>query len=930
MEGETCSEKAIFVVGAGYRLPGDIARDEDLWAALTGNQGSPTLGSPPESRWGSLRKRSAELDTLLREAEAQEDCFHGGWVRHGCTAWEPQRFSITAREAPSIRPNTRLVLEATSDALQDAGLRPCDVEGTNTAVFVGAKPEDHWDRLLACEAPCKPASTYDRFYITGAAHSTSSARVADWLGTTGPVGTIDAACASGAMALQQAILHLQAGRCDMAIVAGVTTHLWPGPLLALAAAKMRSTCSTGACEVLSEHSQGYVPSEGCVAIIVTKNSVAHQRGLRTRLQLLEMRTMHNGRNLNGLVAPSQAAQEKLVRQVLKSAGLTITDIDLVELHGTGTHAGDSAEVNAVLNLMEAEPNRGSALHFNSAKTVFGHTEEASGLLGLLTVMLSFEKRAIAPFRFPESMNRSISQDIREFLCAQTTRIMSKQPTGLINSFGAFGAITTLLVRAGPLRTVQGPRFHASTEFMPPLCFSASSHTAMSRQVEIFQKQASKLDFAQAALQSALRREHFAYRACMFADGETVGLTKPSTPSSGSLRLIFVFSGQGFAYLSPARTAYKQHHVFRRHIAECEVELSTMSQLSLQDILSSEDDLSWNELSGELAQLVACVFCTGMLEVLRHWGLIPLVVIGHSLGALAASYAADGLSLREMLQLAAIRGRATDVAPSGRMLALKAARERVEDLILVTGCQANISNYNSPSSYVVSGDGLEEIQTIATKEGIASRWLKTAHSFHSHHMEQSAAYLRDELTRIKWASTERSNVQSKCIFVSDLTGNEEPITICRDIRYWTHHLTSPVLFESAVLSRKCDQQHVFIEIGPGDALAKLILQTDLLAQVTSVNEREGAAMLAYLHCKGHPVNWANVWNTQDEMEETLAFPPTPFTRREYWPTATAPSDDASWLSLQCQNDTVDLVSNARLGRILQQHRIWGAITIPVAM
>ncbi|PWN26364.1 thiolase-like protein, partial [Jaminaea rosea] len=228
-------------------------------------------------------------------------------------------------------PNTRLVLECAHDALEDAGLTTAQMEGSSTGVIVGAKPEDHWDKLTTAASP--GASQYDRFYISGAAHSTTSARVAHWLGTTGPISTVDSACASGSMALHQARLLIEAGDCEMAIVAGVTTHLWPGPLLALSDAQMRSPRSQGGCLVLSSEADGYVPSEACVAFILAKRSTADRLGLRTRLELLSSRVGHNGRNTNGIVAPSCRAQEQLLSSILE--GRSLSDVTLLELHGTG-------------------------------------------------------------------------------------------------------------------------------------------------------------------------------------------------------------------------------------------------------------------------------------------------------------------------------------------------------------------------------------------------------------------------------------------------------------------------------------------------------------------------------------------------------------------------------------------------------------------
>lgn len=194
----------IVIAGAGFRLPGDIADEAALWDTLMGRTASP-LGPPPSDRWP---RGASELDAL-------RDCnsnFHGGWLTNGCMTWEPERFGVTQREAPHIRPNTRLVLECASDALEDAGLAYAQMEGSATAVVVGAKPEDHWDKLVAATSAAGP-SHYDRFYISGAAHSTTSARVAHWLGTTGPISTVDSACASGSMALHQARLMIEVSIC---------------------------------------------------------------------------------------------------------------------------------------------------------------------------------------------------------------------------------------------------------------------------------------------------------------------------------------------------------------------------------------------------------------------------------------------------------------------------------------------------------------------------------------------------------------------------------------------------------------------------------------------------------------------------------------------------------------------------------------------
>jgi acyl transferase domain-containing protein len=367
------------VVGIGCRLPGSVDSADGLWEFL--RAGGDAIGRVPPDRWAAYRAVSREHAAIVDGVTP-----HGGFL-DDVAGFDAAFFGIAPVEAAEMDPQQRLLLEVAWEALEHAGIPPTSLAGGGTGVFVGAAGDDHGRRMLADLPGITGRSG------TGAAVSVIANRLSYLLDLRGPSMTVDTACSSSLVALHLARQSLVMGECDTAIVAGMNVLLSPAVTLNFDRASAMSP--TGRCRPFDAAADGYVRSEGCLALVLRRLPDARRDGDRVLAVVHGSGVNQDGRS-NGLMAPNPEAQEALLRRVYATTGIPPAEVSYVEAHGTGTPLGDPIEAGALGAALGDGRSPDDPLLIGSVKSNLGHLEAAAGLAGVAKVVLSLHHGMLPP------------------------------------------------------------------------------------------------------------------------------------------------------------------------------------------------------------------------------------------------------------------------------------------------------------------------------------------------------------------------------------------------------------------------------------------------------------------------------------------------------------------------------------------------------
>ncbi|MFV2199104.1 SDR family oxidoreductase, partial [Nocardiopsis sp. LOL_012] len=418
----------IAIVAVSADLPGGqgLAGFWDLLVA-----GGTAFTPIPAQRWDP---------GLLSDPEAPADhCRSGAFIRLG-DGFDHRFFATSRREADDMDPQQKLLLEHAWRVVDEAGQHG----RTDIGVFVGATYEHHRD-----------ASGLDRVgphTALGSMNALLANRISYTLDLTGPSQTVDTLCSSSLVALHQAVHSLRSGQCGAALVA--TCHAGLTPWYYRSLTRM-GALSTGRPRPFDEHADGFVPGEGAVALLLRPLADAQREGDHVRGVIRGSAVNHGGRG-GSLPVPRASAQEAVVRAALADADTRPEDVTLIEGHGTATRLGDPVEVEALGRVF----GPGTGLRpIGSVKANIGHLEPASGLAGLVKVLLCMEHGTVPPLAGYERPSTRIDLAAaglsvnREALPWPRTR---PRVAG-VSAFGMGGANAHVVVAEPPERTGHTPR-----------------------------------------------------------------------------------------------------------------------------------------------------------------------------------------------------------------------------------------------------------------------------------------------------------------------------------------------------------------------------------------------------------------------------------------------------------------------------------------
>jgi acyl transferase domain-containing protein/NADPH:quinone reductase-like Zn-dependent oxidoreductase/acyl carrier protein len=817
----TASAIPVAIVGAACRLPG--APDLDaFWRLL--EAGTDAVGTLPADRFAQrafFHPRRGEPGRSYSFAAGHIGDAYG---------FDAGAFGIAPREAAEMDPQQRLLLEVSLGAIEDAGWPVSTLAGREVGVFVGGSSTDYGELRLQ-----DPAGG-DRYFMTGNALSILSNRLTNVFDLRGPAETIDTACSSSLVALHAACAAIASGRIGAAIAAGVQLLLSPYAFIGFSRAGMLSP--TGRCRPFDAAADGYVRAEGAAAIILKPLDAALADGDAVRGVILASGVNSAGRTI-GLALPNREAQARLIGRVMGEAGISPARLGYFEAHGTGTLVGDPAEAWAIGTAAAA--GRAARLPVGSVKSNIGHLEPASGIAGLLKAMLVLEKRVVPATLHQVAASPHIPFDDLNIRIPSAAEALDAPDDALagVNSFGFGGTNACAILGPAPRR-----RRQAAKPGAPPLLLSARSAAALT---ELAARWRDRLAGADAKRAAALARGAARHRDLLphrivarGADGAALrdslaGATAGAAAAGG--RLCFVFSGNGATFAGMARAALARSRRFAAALREADAALAPLlgwSPARLIEAGATTDDLA----ATDIAQPLLFAVQAAMLPALAEQGLRPAMVVGHSVGEVAAAHAAGLLPLGEAARLVVARSRHQQARRGiGRMAALNAPPEAVQAMLAGTGVE--IAAINAPDAVTLAGpeDDLALLRAEAERRRLAFVPLDLDYAFHSAAMDPVRDGLLADLAALRHAVPTLPMLSS--VTGAALAAGEA------DAAYWWRNLREPVRFEAAVRAAIEAGARLFLEIGPNPVLQSYLRETARAAGVeaavlASLSKRDEAA------------------------------------------------------------------------------------------
>ena len=806
---------AIAITGIAFRFPGDLADDTSLWEAL--KQKKDLVTQVPGDRWASN-----ELQHAKRSEPGRSITFSAG-VLSRIDEFDAGFFGISPREAAWLDPQQRLLLELSWEAMENAGVPPSKLSGTDCAVYVGISSLDYGTRGLDDLAAMSSHS------MTGNTLSIAANRLSYVFDLHGPSLAVDTACSSSLVALHHACRALQTGEASTALVGGVNLLLHPYPFVGFTKASMLS--ADGRCKAFDASGNGYVRAEGGAVLLLKPLAQAMAAGDDIKAVILATGVNADGARKTGITIPSRDGQAELMRNVLAKTNLSAQDIDFVEAHGTGTMVGDPIETAAIGAVYGQ--GRKAPLPIGSVKANLGHMEAASGMAGLVKAILALQRRALPPQLHLETPNPNI-----DFVGLNLQPITEYQPlekeTSLVagvNSFGFGGANAHVL-----LREYRHDEEKAYTpEALPPLFLSARSDAALqtlaSRHAERL-KNSSPTDYYDIAHAAAHRRDRLDKRLALHANtpdeaveklaeyaqgGAPDGLVlEEHLPQSGGVA--FVYSGNGAQWVGMGLRLMAESPAFADILAELDARMQPIAGFSLLAELQASGEASRID-DTVVAQPLLFAIQVVITRLLKTQGIEPQAVAGHSVGEVAAAWACGALDLDAAIRVIVARSRAQgETRGTGRMAAVGLSVEAMQAVMAELGdaLDITIAGINSPKNLTLSGSlaDLERVQSHLATKSVFFRLLDLDYAFHSRQMDPIRVPLLASLAGLE------TRAAAEIAFVSTVTG------VALDANqlgaeYWWRNVREPVRFSDAIATLSGLGCRSFIEIGPHAILQRYI-------------------------------------------------------------------------------------------------------------
>ena len=859
-ELEARNAEPIAIIGMSCRYPGGVRTPDDLWDLV--DQGRDVIGEFPTDRGWDLEG----IFDPTPERPGKTYTRHGGFL-YDAPEFDAEFFGISPRDARRADPQQRILLEASWEAFERAGLDPHSLKGSPTGVYAGVMYHDY------------SGGSPDGSLVSG--------QVSYTLGLEGPSVSVDTACSSSLVALHMAAQGLRDGDCTIALASGVAVMGTPEMFVDFSG--RRGLAADGRSKSFSDDADGTSWAEGVGVLVLERLSDARRNGHRV-LALLKGSAVNQDGASNGFSAPNGPSQVRVIEAALADAGLSRSDVDVVEAHGTGTALGDPIEAQS---LMETYGQRttGEPLLLGSIKSNMGHPQAAAGVAGVIKMV-----QALRHGKLPRTLHVGTPSTHVDWTAGAVELLteprdwpeVARPRRAAVSSFGVSGTNAHVILEQAPADDVvetPKPAVH-------PLVLSAKTPAALA---EAAGQLASHVDgdLAGVAYTLATGRASLDHRAVVLAEDAAEALralaaggSRPDVVTGTADvrgKTVFVFPGQGSQWTGMATALLEQSPVFAERMAECDAALGKFVDWSVIAVLRGEPGTP----PADRVDVVQPMLWSVMVSLAALWrahGVEPDMVIGHSQGEIAAASVSGALSLEDGARVVALRSKAIGDVLGGRGGGMLAAGLPATELLTRLDAwngRISLAADNGATSAVLSGDGeaLDELRDQLQAEGFRAKRVPVDYASHSAHVEHLADRLLADLGPI--------TPQAGSVAMTSTVTEEPVVESTVDAKYWFTNLRTTVRFAPVVAKLAEAGYTRFVEVSPHPVLTMSIQETldeggHSGAVVGTLRRDEGsltrfATSLAEHSVRGGAADWASLV----PGGRIVDLPTYPFQHKRFW-------------------------------------------------
>ncbi|MET2856414.1 phthiocerol type I polyketide synthase PpsB [Mycobacterium tuberculosis] len=806
----------VAVVGIGCRFPGDVDGPESFWDFLVAGRNA--ISTVPADRWDAEAFYHPDPLTPGRMTTKW-----GGFVPD-VAGFDAEFFGITPREAAAMDPQQRMLLEVAWEALEHAGIPPDSLGGTRTAVMMGVYFNEYQSMLAASP------QNVDAYSGTGNAHSITVGRISYLLGLRGPAVAVDTACSSSLVAVHLACQSLRLRETDLALAGGVSITLRPETQIAISAWGLLSP--QGRCAAFDAAADGFVRGEGAGVVVLKRLTDAVRDGDQVLAVVRGSAVNQDGRS-NGVTAPNTAAQCDVIADALRSGDVAPDSVNYVEAHGTGTVLGDPIEFEA---LAATYGHGGDACALGAVKTNIGHLEAAAGIAGFIKATLAVQRATIPPNLHFSQWNPAIdAASTRFFVPTQNSpwptaegprraavssfelggtnaHVIIEQGSELapVSEGGEDTGVSTLVVTG---KTAQ--RMAATAQVLADWMEGPGAEVAVADVAHtVNHHRARQATFGTVVARD--RAQAIAGLRALAAGQHAPGVVSHQDGSPGP-GTVFVYSGRGSQWAGMGRQLLADEPAFAAAVAELEPVFVEQAGFSLRDVIATGKEL----VGIEQIQLGLIGMQLTLTELWRSYGVQPDLVIGHSMGEVAAAVVAGALTPAEGLRVTATRARLMAPLSGQGGMALLGLDAAATEALIADYPQVTVGIYNSPRQTVIAGP-TEQIDELIARVRAQNRFASRVNievAPHNPAMDALQPAMRSELAdltprtpTIGIISTTYADLHTQPIF---------------DAEHWATNMRNPVRFQQAIASAGSGADgayHTFIEISAHPLLTQAIADT----------------------------------------------------------------------------------------------------------
>jgi len=884
------------IIGMSGRFPG--AKDnEAFWDLLY--QGLDVHKPVPALHWDS--KTHVDPTGTAKNTSATP---FGCWL-DAPAAFDARFFNVSPREAAPMDPAQRLVLMTAYEAIEQSGIVPDATASTRrdrVGVYYGVTSNDWMET--------NSAQSIDTYFIPGGNRAFIPGRINYFFKFSGPSYVVDTACSSSLAGIHLACNSLWRGDIDTAIAGG--TNVLTNPDFTAGLDRGHFLSRTGNCRTFDDEADGYCRGEGIGTVIIKRLEDAIADNDPVLALILGADTNHSAES-ESITRPHAGAQQAIFNKILNKSAVNPYDIDCVEMHGTGTQAGDAAEMHSVLSsfappLSKVNRGRGNdqTLYLGSAKANIGHGEAASGVSSLIKVVLMMQKNIIVPHcGIKTKINHRFPTDLQ----ARNVRIAT-QPTAwerrpdpakprrvFVNNFSAAGGNSALLIEDAPIKR-EIPSLDGDTRTLHLVATSAKSGISLQGNLKSmlkFLKQNPDVRLDQLSYTTTARRTHHLHRAMIagsrideicnqleMAIQDETGMRRPKSAP----KIVFTFTGNGAQYPGMGKQLYEQFSCFRNEVRRLEQIGQSLGFPSVLAVIQSkEQDIGI--FAPAAVQLATTCVQIALSRLWASWGITPVAVVGHSLGEYAALNIAGVLSDTDAVYLVGKRAQLLEekcAQDTHSMLVVKGPLDVVASAL--KGTKFEIACINSPIETVVAGlnEDVSVFQSLLAAEGMRSTLLKVPYAFHSSQMDAILEQFEELAAGVTYA---KPKMPVLCPLDGSVVGDEGKFSP----HYLARHCRETVNLRAALATangnRIITDQTTTLEIGPHPAISGMI-KAELPHVASLVSMQRGrpsfqvlASALKTLYSAGAEIRWSEYHRDFKASHKVIPLPAYSWDLKEYW-------------------------------------------------